>query len=126
MEDIYCRTVEVRGVFESRRHLREKIESWWKSRGWYIPSAFFAADPIAGFGRAVATRRYEDIFFLQFASHLGFRPTWMEYTESTLSTHSPFKRSLLQPVFYVKHGKHNGMVLEKQKLASLQDNRTKR
>lgn len=126
MEDIYCSVLEVRKVFENRRHLRKKIEAWWKSQGWHIPLDFFQTDPIAGFGRAVATRRYEDILFSLSASRLGFRPVWMEYTESTLSTHSPFKRSLLQPVFYVKHGKNNGMVVETRKLAPLQNNRTKR
>lgn len=126
MHDVYCPALKVRGIFESRRKLRNKIEAWWKYNGWYIPTDFFHAGLIAGFGRALATRRYEDIFFAQYASRLGFSPTWMEYTESTLSTHSPFKRSLLQPIFYIKHGKGNGMVVEKQRLASLQDNRTKR
>lgn len=124
--NIYCSALGVREVFENRRHLRKNIEAWWKSQGWYIPSGLFTADPIAGFGRAVATRRYEDMLFSLYASRLGFRPVWMEYTESTLSTHSPFKRSLLQPVFYVKHGKNNGMVVETRKLAPLQNNRTKR
>lgn len=50
----------------------------------------------------------------------------MEYTDSAFSSHSSFKRSLLQPVFYERHGKNGGLVSQKRPLASIQENRTKK
>ena len=113
-------------MLAKRRSLRHDVEEWWHSQGWFIPSHFLRSDPIAAFGRSIATRRYEDALFLHYAKGAGLRPLWMEYTESIFSSHSSFKRSLLQPVFYEKHGKQGGLVSQKRPFAPIQENRTKK
>ena len=113
-------------MLSERRHLRTKVEKWWQRQGWYIPDCFLEHTRIAAFGRAVATRRYEDALFLNYANASELRPIWMEYTNSAFSSHSPFKRSLLQPIFYEKHGKNGGLVSKKKPLAPIEVNRTKK
>lgn len=123
---MYCSPVDARRLIEARHPLRKKIEAWWKSQGWYIPEQCFTFDAVAVAAKpAVATCRYEDIFFVEYAARLGLTPVWMEYTKSVLSSESSFKRSLLHPVFYVKHGKHDGMVTEKRKLGPIEINKTR-
>ena len=121
--DAYCSPAEARMELKNRFLLRSHIEKWWRDQDWSIPLQCFNFKQVAVFGRAVATRRYEDILFCEYAQISGFKPTWMEYTRGSLSTHSPFKRSLLHPCFYVRRGRSGGLVVETKKLAGLQEKR---
>lgn len=126
MDTMYISAKNARAAHEDRRALRGEIEKWWQSNGWVIPARFATEDALAGFGRAIATRRYEDALFFHYAQSAGFTPLWLEYTESSFSSHSPFKRSLLQPVFYEKHGRRGGIVGKKHELAPIATERTKK
>lgn len=50
----------------------------------------------------------------------------MEHTKGSLSTHSPFKRSLLHPCFYMRRGRSGGIVVETKRLAAIQEKRMQR
>ncbi len=122
----YYTPTEALVELKNRFFLRKRIEEWWKKQGWKIPSRCFEFDMVAVFGRAVATRRYEDVFFCAYAEAYGLTPVWMEHTKGSLSTHSPFKRSLLHPCFYIRRGRNGGIVVETKKLAALQEKRMQR
>lgn len=126
MRTVYIPLRDARVMLRKRCNLRREVEQWWHSQGWFIPNLFFESTPIAAFGRAIATRRYEDALFLYYAKAAGLKPIWMEYTNGVFSSHSPFKRSLLQPIFYERHGKNGGLVSRKRTFASIQENRTKK
>lgn len=123
MEDLYVSLSNAARLLEERRALRRRIERWWSDMGWHIPQLCYSFDGVLVFGKAVATRRYEDVLFCHYAEELGLRPVWMEHTQGRLSTHSPFKRSLLHPTFFVRQGRNGGLVTAKKKLACLQEKR---
>lgn len=124
MQAVYVALSDAPRLLEKRCWLRSRVEQWWREMGWRIPKPCPAFNGVLVFGKAaVATCRYEDILFTHRARELGLRPVWMEHTEGHLSTHSPFKRSLLHPTFAIKRGRNGGLVLKKEKLGSLQDRR---
>jgi hypothetical protein len=122
---MYISPSMARTLLENRRRLRPEIERWWNAQGWMIPDRFRQSHAIAGFGRAIATQRYEDVLFMHYALEAEFTPVWLEYLDCRFSSHSPFGRSLLHPCFYEKHGKHGGIVTKKHKLAQIEAERTK-
>ncbi len=123
MEDLYVPLRDAHRLLEERRSLRYRVEQWWSDMGWHIPELCYSFDGVLAVGKAVATRRYEDVLFCYYARELGLRPVWMEYTRGHMSTHSPFKRSLLHPTFFTKRGRNGGLVREKTKLACMQEKR---
>ncbi|MFM2330985.1 MAG: hypothetical protein RLZZ26_492 [Candidatus Parcubacteria bacterium] len=122
---MYVSPKDARILLENRRSLRPAVEEWWRANNWFIPERFTESHAFACFGRAIATRRYEDALFVHYAHTAEFSPLWLEYTESSFSSHSPFKRSLLQPLFYERHGKGGGIVTKKHELAPIATERAK-
>lgn len=86
MEDLYVSLSNAARLLEERRALRRRIERWWSDMGWHIPQLCYSFDGVLVFGKAVATRRYEDVLFCHYAEELGLRPVWMEHTQGRLST----------------------------------------
>lgn len=110
-------------ALRERRSMRQKVETWWKEKGWKIPSACLSLENALVFGKPIATRRYEDALFVHLAESLDLQPVWMEYTQGSLSTESPYKRSLIHPTFYEKRGRTGGIVVRKHRLACMQSHR---
>ncbi len=106
--------------FDHRKVLRTNIERWWAKNNWAIPQLFLTGHPIAGFGRPVATFRYEDAVFSEYAAAAKLSPFWLEYTAGKFSTESRPKKSLLRPRFFVRRGRRNGMVIKPVQLAPFQ------
>jgi len=128
MSDVpYLTLAQAKAALIERKHMRKEIELWWKTRGWSVPEALHTFGLVAAFGKpAVATRRYEDVLFLEYAKAGGFDPVWMVYNQCAFSSESPFKRRLLHPTFFERRGGRSGnIVTRKQKLAGIEVNRTK-
>jgi len=125
LDTTYVPLSNARTTLEDRRSLRTEIERWWAAKKWWIPDRFSEGHALASFGRAIATRRYEDALFVHYAHEAKLIPVWLEHTEGSFSSHSSFKRSLLQPCFYERHGRQGGIVTKKHELVPIATERTK-
>lgn len=118
--DYYVPLLEARQELNNRQRLRSLVEEWWNEQNWTIPEAFYERTDIAGFGRAIATFRYEDALFSEYALAGEFSPLWLEYTASKFNTESPLKKSFLRPRYFVKRGRNNGVLLNPVQLTPFQ------
>ena len=50
----YFTLTEAKNALEERRHLRPKIEGWWKEKGWKVPEELYTFDLVAAFGMTIA------------------------------------------------------------------------
>lgn len=116
MKNFYFSPKDAAGKLEMRQSsgMREKIEKWWKSKGWPVPNI-----PVGKFGilgRQIATARYEDLLFSEMAKAVGLKPLWIEYTEDKFSLHSSYKRSLVHMSHCSGKGRSGGWQIRKEKL----------
>lgn len=123
----YTKLTEARETLLARRELRERVEAWWHSEGWGLPPHYHLThEPIAAFCRQMATARYEDVVFYQLAREAGLLPLWLEYLGDVASEKNTYKRSLLVRHICSGRGKHGGIKLDRQVLACIRGNHSKR
>jgi hypothetical protein len=125
-ERIYTPLNKAHELLRSRRGLRRTVEAWWRDRGIIVPEIIKQGGDLAALSVPIATRRYYDELFMELARNENFRPIWLTYAQSLMSSESPVKRRLLHPTFVERRGRHGGLVVRKHRIASIEESRGKK
>ncbi len=102
------------GLLGSRQHLREKVERWWRQRGFEFPDVFGSRNGIGFVSRHVATARYEDCAFILLAERAGLVPVWSTYIHDKFVDRSPVKYSYVCPRIVTGFGNRSGSPIVKK------------